>query len=220
MSRNKETSPVTYREALTSLAAALPMLSARDASFGESLLTQAREHDTYKNCPPLSGKQWEWVVKLADKAKTPAAPVAKIDFSAVTEMFAAASKVAKRLPKIRLQLPDGSPIVLKPAGPGASRPGTVNVTDGKAFGNNVWYGRVDPVSGAWEPSSKVDLNTTASVTALLTAFAANPLQVAAEYGAATHHCCFCGIELTDPRSKKMGWGPICAEKFGLEWGEK
>jgi hypothetical protein len=32
-------------------------------------------------------------------------------------------------------------------------------------------------------------------------------------------CCFCGRELTDPLSVAAGYGPICAENFGLPWGE-
>lgn len=44
---------------------------------------------------------------------------------------------------------------------------------------------------------------------------------AAALGHATHHCCFCGIELTDEgngRSVEVGYGPICANKNGLPWG--
>lgn len=44
---------------------------------------------------------------------------------------------------------------------------------------------------------------------------------AAALGHATHHCCFCGIELTDEgngRSVEVGYGPICAGKNGLPWG--
>lgn len=31
-------------------------------------------------------------------------------------------------------------------------------------------------------------------------------------------CCFCARELTDPQSVSVGYGPICAENFGLPWG--
>ena len=44
---------------------------------------------------------------------------------------------------------------------------------------------------------------------------------AASLGWATHHCCFCGLELTDDgegRSVDVGYGPICAQKNGLPWG--
>lgn len=44
---------------------------------------------------------------------------------------------------------------------------------------------------------------------------------AAQLGWTTHHCCFCGIELTDEganRSVEVGYGPVCAENNGLPWG--
>jgi len=44
---------------------------------------------------------------------------------------------------------------------------------------------------------------------------------AAAIGHLTHHCCFCGIELTDEgegRSVEVGYGPKCARKHGLPWG--
>ena len=44
---------------------------------------------------------------------------------------------------------------------------------------------------------------------------------AAGLGWATHHCCFCGIELTDEgegRSVEVGYGPVCANNNGLPWG--
>lgn len=44
---------------------------------------------------------------------------------------------------------------------------------------------------------------------------------AAGLGWTTHHCCFCGIELTDEgenRSVEVGYGPVCAENNGLPWG--
>jgi hypothetical protein len=44
---------------------------------------------------------------------------------------------------------------------------------------------------------------------------------AAGLGWATHHCCFCNLELTDEgdnRSVAVGYGPVCAKKNGLPWG--
>ena len=46
-------------------------------------------------------------------------------------------------------------------------------------------------------------------------------QEAADLGHASHHCAFCGLELTDDgegRSVEVGYGPICAKKYGLPWG--
>jgi len=44
---------------------------------------------------------------------------------------------------------------------------------------------------------------------------------AAALGHVTHHCCFCGIELSDEgegRSVEVGYGPVCASNRGLPWG--
>jgi hypothetical protein len=40
------------------------------------------------------------------------------------------------------------------AGKSSKFPGTINVTDGKPFGQNVWYGRVDQ-AGPWTISPKL-----------------------------------------------------------------
>ena len=44
---------------------------------------------------------------------------------------------------------------------------------------------------------------------------------AASLGHTTHHCCFCGLELTDDGDNKsidVGYGPVCARKNNLPWG--
>jgi hypothetical protein len=51
-------------------------------------------------------------------------------------------------------------------------------------------------------------------------FAQNPEQVAAQYGRMTGCCSFCDRKLKDSRSVEMGYGPVCAGKFGLDWGTK
>lgn len=33
-------------------------------------------------------------------------------------------------------------------------------------------------------------------------------------------CCYCGISLTDDRSLAKGYGPICADNWGLPWGDE
>jgi uncharacterized protein DUF6011 len=205
---------------LTSLNAALPNLSSSDRDFARSLLLQAvNAAGGFPGSKPLSEKQMHWVRTLAARGgNAPKPPGATVgDFSAVITMFATASLDAKRNPKIRLQLPNGQPIVLAVAGAAARMPGTVNVTDGGPFGANKFYGRVTP-SGKWLPSYGTTNETDTAIIALLTAFAADPLAIAKAYGETTHHCCFCAIRLTDPRSKAAGYGPICAEKFGLAWG--
>lgn len=43
---------------------------------------------------------------------------------------------------------------------------------------------------------------------------------AARFGKTTGRCVFCSRMLTDERSIEVGYGPICAEREGLPWGEE
>jgi hypothetical protein len=43
---------------------------------------------------------------------------------------------------------------------------------------------------------------------------------AAEFGHVTGQCVFCSRLLTDERSLAVGYGPVCASKNGLAWGEE
>lgn len=42
---------------------------------------------------------------------------------------------------------------------------------------------------------------------------------AAKFGHITGQCVFCARKLTDERSIAVGYGPVCAEREGLPWGE-
>ena len=136
------------------------------------------------------------------------------DMSGLVTMFATA-KV--RAPKISLQLPSGQPLMLTVAGPTAAQPGTINVTDGGSYGNNIWFGRVGK-DGVWSPSNKVhDVTMKASVAALLTAMAADPEGTARAFGKVTGKCCVCRIPLTDERSVSAGYGATCARNMGWSY---
>ncbi len=61
-----------------------------------------------------------------------------------------------------------------------------------------------------------------SVDQVLAAMSNKPAlaHMAKEYGDEHHECCFCGIDLTDERSTSKGYGPICARKYQLPWGDE
>jgi hypothetical protein len=208
---------MTKREAAIALHSVINNLSERDASFAHSLLDSLDRHGD------LSQNQWFWVVKLTQRANgedraTAPRGIQVGDFAGVIALFQRAVAAKLKHPKIKLQLADGAPVALAVAGSASKAPGTINVTDGRPFGRNVWFGRVHP-DGRWEPSQQVEAGRQAEVTALLQQLAANPAEVAALYGRRTGSCCFCARELTDARSVSVGYGPICADKFGLPWGE-
>jgi hypothetical protein len=79
-----------------------------------------------------------------------------------------------------------------------------------------YYGKIDE-SGLWLQSLKaIDAP---HVGAKLGAFNVDPHKAGAVEGHATGACCFCSRYLTTAASVKAGYGPICAERFGLPWGE-
>jgi len=196
----------------------LRQLSERDRSFAMSL--QAQQSHRY-----LSEKQLFWVRELTKRgeaklsqtsqpSQAPAAP-ASTSFSRIVELFGKAGRRAV----VVFRTQDGTDFRLSIAGEGSQQPGSINVTDtSRGYDNRTWFGRIG-TNGAWQPSRKLDARTIAQVEAALTAFNADPAKAAAAYGHMVGSCCFCSRELTDERSVSVGYGPICADRFGLPWGE-
>lgn len=141
-------------------------------------------------------------------------PVVRDTFalSIVTMMQRAQSVV--RFPKVRFDTAHGR-IQFSIAGSASRYAGCVMVTDGGRYGSNVFYGRIT-TDGEFVASRTCDPH----VLAELRMIAQNPAGYAAAYGRRTGSCCFCRRELTDARSVTVGYGPICAENFGLPWGER
>ena len=120
-------------------------------------------------------------------------------------------------PVVRFAADNGLRFRLGRAGVAAREPGSVSVTsDDKAFADRTFYGRID-LGGMFHPHHTVAPDDAAAIGAALHAFAAAPAEQAKIYGQRFGHCCFCGLELTDHRSIDAGYGPICADKFGLPW---
>lgn len=189
-----------------------PMLSQKNMEFAASLIQQ---HMTKKS---LSDKQWYWVERLVEEAGAPveAMPTADVgDFAGVIALFDFAKSKLK-WPKITLETPDGVKVQLSVSGPSAKHPGTVNVTDGRPYGQNTWYGRVF-TDGTYQKSGQ----STDALVDFLKLLSLNPAQIAVAYGHSHGHCCFCNTKLTAPNSKAAGFGPVCADNWGLkaEWKE-
>lgn len=115
-------------------------------------------------------------------------------------------------PKITLDQ-DGQTLRLQIAGPNSKYAGDVMITDGLPFGQNTWFGRIT-AAGEFVGSR----NATPWVLQTLTAFASDPAGYAARYGHKTGNCCFCNHELTTVESTTVGYGPVCADHYGLPWG--
>lgn len=180
-------------------------ISDKDLTFATSLANAKR----------TSEKQEYWINELIKRATTPApakAPAARLDVSGIVTLFDTAAQHLKA-PRVRLRLADGSEITLNRAGVRSKHAGTVFIDRGS----------FDSGLAKITPSGDLVLyrageQVRADLVALLSAFAADPAGTAAAYGRTTGACCFCSKELTDKRSTDVGYGPVCAGKFGLVWG--
>lgn len=182
-------------------------LSTRDTDFAVSLLQQFDERGT------LSEKQAYWLRKLADRAAGTPEPDHGIDGTALIAYFDRAAEAGLQYPKMKLTA-GGHPLVLSRCGPRSKHHGAINVTDGGSFEDGRWFGRI-----ARDGSFTAGQACYGDVLAVLRALAADPVKTSALYGQRTGSCCFCRRHLEDYRSVAMGYGPICAEKWGLPWGE-
>ncbi len=200
----------------------LAALSERDKSFAESLLSQLERKGS------LSDKQWYWIGKLADTAEKAKEGIPDFtqevevgDFGGVIQLFKNAAASGLKNPKIRLGIPMGThnqPLALSVAGHKSKHPGCVNVTNGEPYHHNTWFGRITP-HGVWQPSQHVEPDLMARLMTLLSALAQDPAGTASKYGRLVGYCCFCHSELSDERSKAVGYGPVCAKNWGLPWGD-
>lgn len=123
--------------------------------------------------------------------------------------------IASRLkyPEIHLQTPNGKPIEIRRAGSKSRYVGQLLITDGRPYGQNAYYGRIDQ-NGMFQAGRE----TNPELLPLLDKLADNPAQVAGEYGRLTGRCSFCNLALTDEESTAVGYGPICAKHYGLPHG--
>lgn len=153
--------------------------------------------------------------------KSPAAPVAPVAAPAPSPVLlplfgvlAKAQANGLQFPKLRFEPQAGQKLVVSLCGPKSRTPGALNLTDGRPFGQGLWFGRVNldgsvMQSKVWQPW----------VSEILEGFAKDPAGFAGAYGKKTGNCCYCGRHLETKESVAAGYGPICAQKFGMPWGE-
>jgi hypothetical protein len=193
-------------DSVTLLRSHLAELSESDRAFAQSLLDQAERRG-------LSPKQLDWVGRLAGRATEPRSKAIMLK-GIVAFMEHAAVLVAR--PHLTLRAADLD-IRLSIAGPKSRTPGMINVTSAdRSYDERIFYGRIG-FDGKFQPSLSPDQETQTAIVACLNALDANPTEAVAAYGKLTGHCSFCDLPLSDIRSLAVGYGRICARKFGLPW---
>lgn len=186
-------------------------LSPRDQNFATSLIR------AYNKKGSLSPKQEPWVQTLIDRAEGTTQPQKTEQVGSMSGLIDIFTKAKKHLkyPGITLQVKEQ--VVRMSMGLRGKGAGQLNVTDGKPFGENRWYGRVS-VEGTWTQGRQYP--ETPEVRQLLLDMSSNPVATAQAHGRLTGKCCFCNHGLKDEKSTSVGYGPTCAEHFGLPWGNK
>ena len=133
-------------------------------------------------------------------------------FSPVVDLMHRIKDSGNEWPKVRLSIGDDMPLVLSVAGERARNPGAVNMTDGRAYGDNVFYGKIT-VDGTFQPSQatrNLDRAVKMSLWGLMLRMRDGAAEeVFAEYGKRFGVCAICGRELTNEVSVARGIGPVC-----------
>lgn len=136
----------------------------------------------------------------------------------VLQHFALAAQSIK-YPKATLSdIPGVGTLKLARAGERSRTPGAIQLTDGKPYGQNRWYGRIN-TDGSLALSHYGE-RIKDELRDVLDELADDLPGYAAKRGRDTGSCVFCSSPLEDERSLHVGYGPVCAKNYGLPWGAK
>jgi uncharacterized protein DUF6011 len=200
---------------IDALRAVLARLDESSRTFASSLLTQ------YDRRGSLSERQWPHVARLIERADRPPAFV----------VAAAGGAIEPR----GGELPAAGLATLQSVFGNASRNGITpgvraNVLGRRLrivapsrrsafFGRPILFVRLDDEYAGRIADGRFVARSVDGDAALapLRALLESPLGMLADLGRASGTCCYCGRELTDPRSVTHGYGPVCASQYGLPW---
>jgi hypothetical protein len=201
----------------------LSTLSPNDQNFVGSLL------EAFYGTRGASEKQIYWIGKKYDDLMArKAAAVAvreEITLPRIAALIHLAMSKGVETPTIRLRIPDdkgrfairgvrtkrGELIAYI-----NDRDRTFTTRDGAV--RKQGYGQIDLISRKLTASTYADPAILPLVLDAIKAFEADPHMAGALEGHATGACCFCGLKLTNAPSVAAGYGPICADNYGLPWG--
>lgn len=151
--------------------------------------------------------------------QTPKQRTAQLAENNIFAMFDRAQSQIK-FPRLRFPLAPGinrqNKLVLHMAGKKSQYEGAIMMTDGGEYGANNYYGRISRGEND-QPVPMWARECPQTVKSIVTAILADPLDSVKFSGLTYKHCCFCGRGLENDNSLTVGYGPICAEKWGLPW---
>ena len=172
------------------------------------------QHDDKKE---LSEKQLSCLVKMVKQARDGSKGLEKSgELPNIKGIYEFLNNAKVTYPKIWLKLEDGTDFRVSKSGSRSKYDGQLQLSDG-VYGS-LYFGRIDQQGNIYLAyKGKARKN---EIMTLLTNLVKNPEAIAKEYGRLTGNCCFCRKELSTDNSLEVGYGPVCAENFNLEWGNR
>lgn len=190
-------------------------LSEKDREFADSLINGKWG---YRARGYLSARQWPWVERLIARANAGGEPDAFAVPLGKVHTFLMNARKTLKYPKIWIRVGERD-VKLYLSGKKSTHPDSVNIvvyeTEDK-YRDDIWMGRI-LTDGTWHRPLHVQDEMVQAVMPAIGELADNPGAKAAEFGKLTGRCCFCNRSLSDEdRSTQVGFGPVCAKKYGLQ----
>jgi hypothetical protein len=187
------------------LAKGIDKLPERDRDFAASLI------DAHRRFGAVTAKQRQWIETLAGRVK-----LADLDrfipLSEITKLFHVATTNGMKRPAI-VFTHEGEKYRLSKAPENGRNAGHIYVK------TKEYLGKIAP-NGAFSWAAMLAPDEVQATLKALRAFAKDPVGIAQEFARETGCCSFCAQTLTDKRSVSAGYGPICAQHYGLPWGDE
>jgi len=157
---------------------------------------------------------WFWLVKTVNDARQAVSNADMIAFLADSFLFALGMGLKK--PMIRLGFGDRrykiylSRRVTLCFKSGAVRPGTSDPIGDEEYIGCLYQGRFLP---------NRERNPLPTEREFMARLSSDPVGFMATCSKDMNRCCYCNLPLEDERSKEVGYGKVCAERWGLPWGK-
>ena len=188
--------------------AALAWLNSNNGDFAASLLDQVKKRGD------LSPKQlqavYNSIAREEDWAKQreQKATQTQIDMSDLLNRFALALKAGIKRPKVNT-----GDLLFSLAPAHGHNAGCVYVKGEKdAYGDRPYLGKITPEGKFFAGRGVED-----EVKQRIAEVGSDVVGSAKAHGAQHNNCCFCSRDLTTDESVSNGYGPICADRYGLPW---
>jgi len=180
-------------------------LNPRDKKFADSLTAQ------YLQTKGLSPKQWEWVNTLANRVRK-AEPIYG-DFNALHVMFQLAGEHLK-FPKVRLLTSKNTFVQLN------FKAKTKDID----IYRDGWQGHGYRKFVGWIRNNQLvpyrEDRLTDDIRTVIQELALDPIGTAKAMAGKLGSCMYCLQRLSNHESKSRGYGPVCAQHYGLPWDIK